>query len=421
MRTRSAPGRIVKCSGGSNTSASPSTPAGTELFDSTVNDGVIHCFQVGRCPLFASTSTATPSKPSSMRGPRSRADEPAQSVGVVRDHDDDGLLTGDIARTRVPQFVLARRRRADERGQGVEHRPQLRVAIAIALDRVCVQAEGHVVHEHPTVHLGQINETFAAVDECIECTHDVVAVDPEVERKVVPCARGYTRERQIDVRRRSSPPLPVSRLHRQQQVRRHLERRRRGPAPEGHRRAEARSARCLLPGPPRRGVPLLPDLGQIVGSRSSPRGWVGSAGGRATRVRNARRAATVLSKNRPIDTNASAKIRPVSSATMAAMSSNPARTISAGRTRPGRRNASHNVTNDRATSTAVRRPRGKTRIELITIAVTARARRTSAAMAASRRDFIACCPFPIDTSLLTATRPPHERNTSHRMSTRYDK
>ena len=68
-------------------------------------------------------------------------------------------------------------------------RAQLRVAVALALDRVGVEAERDVVDEHAPVDLGQVDAALAAVDERVERADDVVAVDAEVEREVVARAR----------------------------------------------------------------------------------------------------------------------------------------------------------------------------------------------------------------------------------------
>src|SRR4051794_6915846 len=91
-RTRSAPGRVAKRSGGSSASASPSTPAGIGPSESTTNAGVVHERQPGKrwaAPVLSrarnsaawaglSIPTATtPSSPESIRGrepmPKSRS------------------------------------------------------------------------------------------------------------------------------------------------------------------------------------------------------------------------------------------------------------------------------------------------------------------------------------------------------------
>ena len=65
----------------------------------------------------------------------------------------------------------------------------LAVAVPRALDRLGVHAERHVVDEHPPVDLGEVHPPLPAVDEGVERTDDVVAVDPEIEREVVARAR----------------------------------------------------------------------------------------------------------------------------------------------------------------------------------------------------------------------------------------
>ena len=79
---------------------------------------------------------------------------------------------------------------------GVEQRAQLRVAIALALDGLGVEPERDVVHEHAPVDLGQVDDSLAAVDERVEGADDVVAIDSEVQREVVPGAGGNAGVRQ---------------------------------------------------------------------------------------------------------------------------------------------------------------------------------------------------------------------------------
>ena len=70
-------------------------------------------------------------------------------------------------------------------GQRVEDRLQLRLAIALALDSLRVEAERDVVDENAAVDLGEVDPALAAVDERVERADDVVAIDAEVEREVV--------------------------------------------------------------------------------------------------------------------------------------------------------------------------------------------------------------------------------------------
>ena len=87
--------------------------------------------------------------------------------------------------------------RAEHVGRGVEHRSQLRVAVALALDRLGVEPERHVVDEHAAVDLGQVDPALPAGDESVEGADDVVAVDPQVEREVVAGAGRDAGERQV--------------------------------------------------------------------------------------------------------------------------------------------------------------------------------------------------------------------------------
>ena len=50
-------------------------------------------------------------------------------------------------------------------GQRIEDRPQLRLPIALALDRLRVEAERDVVDEHLAVHLREVDPALTAVDE----------------------------------------------------------------------------------------------------------------------------------------------------------------------------------------------------------------------------------------------------------------
>ena len=70
-------------------------------------------------------------------------------------------------------------------GQRVEDRLQLRLAIALALDSLRVEAERDVVDENASVDLCEVDPALAAVDERVERADDVVAIDAEVEGEVV--------------------------------------------------------------------------------------------------------------------------------------------------------------------------------------------------------------------------------------------
>ena len=68
---------------------------------------------------------------------------------------------------------------------GVGDRPELRVAVSIALHRFGVDTERHVVHEHPAIDLGQVHEPLAPLRERVERADDIVAIDAEVQREMI--------------------------------------------------------------------------------------------------------------------------------------------------------------------------------------------------------------------------------------------
>ena len=86
---------------------------------------------------------------------------------------------------------------AEDVGHGVEHRPQLRVPVALALDGLGVDPERRVVDEDAAVDLGEVDAVLASRDEGVEGADDVVAVDPQVEREVVAGACRDAREGQV--------------------------------------------------------------------------------------------------------------------------------------------------------------------------------------------------------------------------------
>jgi hypothetical protein len=73
---------------------------------------------------------------------------------------------------------------------GVEQRAQLRIAVLLVLDGLGIDPERDVVDEHAPVDLREVDGALATVDERIECSDDLVAVDAEVEREVVARAGG---------------------------------------------------------------------------------------------------------------------------------------------------------------------------------------------------------------------------------------
>ena len=110
----------------------------------------------------------------------------SEAIGVVRDQDHGGRLV--LSAVGAAPAQLARRATGlgaeDVRG-GVEHRPQLGVPVALALDCLGVEPERDVVDEHAAVDLGQVDAALPSGDEGVEGADDVVAVDPQIEREVV--------------------------------------------------------------------------------------------------------------------------------------------------------------------------------------------------------------------------------------------
>ena len=116
--------------------------------------------------------------------PGARADRLAEPVAVVRDQDRRArgvLVAAGAGPAQVEPLALG----AEHVGQRVEDRLQLGLAIALALDRLRVEAERDVVDEHAPVDLGEVDPPLATVDERVQRTDDIVAVDAEVEREVV--------------------------------------------------------------------------------------------------------------------------------------------------------------------------------------------------------------------------------------------
>ena len=86
---------------------------------------------------------------------------------------------------------------AEKVGEHLRRGAHLGVAVFLRLHDRCVEAEGHVVDEHPPVDGREVDPAFVAVDERIERTDHIVAVDAEVECKVISGAGGNAHERQI--------------------------------------------------------------------------------------------------------------------------------------------------------------------------------------------------------------------------------
>ena len=193
-----------KRSGGSSFTASPSMPAGTGWSASTSKAGAVHsrhgrCGRVRRRRAGRGSRDRDPEQPVVDPRARAGADRAAEPVAVVRDQDRGSRAVLVPAGPR-PAQIEPGRVGSEHLGHGVEQGPQLRVAVALALDRVGVEPERDVVDEHAPVDLGQVDAALAAVDERVERADDVVAIDAEVEREVVACARRHARVRQVELR-----------------------------------------------------------------------------------------------------------------------------------------------------------------------------------------------------------------------------
>jgi len=116
-----------------------------------------------------------------------------QRVRVVRDEYDGepGVFTPQV----VHQAQIGRRRAgAEYLPCGLDQRPELGVPVAGLVDGVTVDTEGHVVDEHPAVHIGQVNLALDPVGERVQRAHRIVSVDPQIKGEVVTRARGNADE-----------------------------------------------------------------------------------------------------------------------------------------------------------------------------------------------------------------------------------
>ena len=108
----------------------------------------------------------------------------AEPVGVVG-HQHGSPPAVLVAARPTPAQIEFVAGRAEDVGHRVQDGADLRVAIALVLHRLGVEPERDVVDEHPPVDLAQIDPALTAVDERVQGTDDVVAVDAEIEREVV--------------------------------------------------------------------------------------------------------------------------------------------------------------------------------------------------------------------------------------------
>ena len=193
IRTRSACGLVRKRSGGSSLSASPSTPAETGAPESTSNDAADHC-----CTRFppprAGSEYSDPEHARVQTGACAGGDRAAEPVRVVGDkHDRGGFVLAVVGtgKAQVERVSV----RAEYRRHRLSDGSQLRVAVPLALDRLGVHAERDVVHEHAAVDLGEVHHSLAPAGEGVQCSHDVVAIDAEIECEMVACPGRHTHVR----------------------------------------------------------------------------------------------------------------------------------------------------------------------------------------------------------------------------------
>ena len=169
-------------------SASPSTPAGSGRSASTWKDGVVHSRHrtLKAALTFIRRRAHDGDAEQTVVDARTGAgtDRTTEAVAVVGDEHGGSPAVFLPARPR-PAHIEVAATGAEGVGHGVEQSPDLRRAVAGALDGFGVHAERHVVDEHPPVDLGEVHQALAAVDEGVQSTDHVVTVDPEVEREVV--------------------------------------------------------------------------------------------------------------------------------------------------------------------------------------------------------------------------------------------
>ena len=113
-----------------------------------------------------------------------RADRVAEPILVVGDHHYSAGVMFVPARP-SPAHIDVAAAGADHVRHSVQQGADLGVAVAGALDRLGVEAERDIVDEYATVDLGEVHPTLTAINERVQCTDDVVAVNAEIEREVV--------------------------------------------------------------------------------------------------------------------------------------------------------------------------------------------------------------------------------------------
>ena len=193
-----------KRSGGSRTRASPSTPAGAagrRRPRRSVADHSRH----GRCsePAVLAARGRRPDDGDPEQavvdpGTGPRAHRAAEAVPVVGD-EHGGTPAVPVPARSLSSACRGRCRRVPARrarcpaGCGAWRRGTPRAGPPRRTP------ERHVVDEHPAVDLGEVHPPLPAVDERVERTDDVVAVDAEIEREVVARARRDAGVRQSEL------------------------------------------------------------------------------------------------------------------------------------------------------------------------------------------------------------------------------
>ena len=205
MRTRRAPGLDSNTKGGLSIMASPSTPTSTGAPESTWNRSALHSSHPGE-PVdladgiegticCASAALFDPQAHDARACPRPAAPvcpdrSPVESVRIVGDqqHVRAGLLLPvGAGEAQVERLGV----RAEQVGQHVEHGLHLGVAVLGRLHDLRVEPHRGVVHERRVpLTVGQVDPPLDAVGVGVERTDDVVAVQPQVQREVVPGAGG---------------------------------------------------------------------------------------------------------------------------------------------------------------------------------------------------------------------------------------
>ena len=80
--------------------------------------------------------------------------------------------------------------------RGLQHGSDLRTSVFGPLNRLPVDPQRDVVEERAPVHRSHVDSALDPVHERIQCTYQVVSIDPDVCREVIPRAGGNADERE---------------------------------------------------------------------------------------------------------------------------------------------------------------------------------------------------------------------------------